>query len=1056
MISKGRHLLGILFLAVVPAASANPNFVWRQDLESFTVSDSPYKGWKIASGEARVDSSTTPPTIHFSNPQKPNISAYHYIPFLNAQENPESFLQIRSNLDGEPFQQYATAGNVSSDGGILGPFAKGITTYCLAQHRYFTENTAKKRNWALKIWAAAHSVRIEDLSLCHELSDGLVIQPESITEGSAPVEGQKIKISLHTTDATLRDRERIDVELIARLKIPKTTIQPWSHSGGPRIELRKVKTGLFAATITLDKETVELIQSSPKEPVFGVRTDEGSTPMLSWLFFPGLIQASTAGIDWQHRIGEDTGSHNTWRELTKGENLVQGKPLRYIPAPNYHLTTDENDPLDLTDGKLSSRKDDRIWFRKDAVGWYGAGGAIPQVTILADLGKVQPIGQISIRLLGGKEQGSLRLPNEIEFYASDDGKAYHQLGYMVKLMPAERALSDFKTAFYVAEEQKAFVHAFSCREAVNARYVAIKIRPEASVFTDEIAILKASEGESPKSLAAYPVKTLFTDGVVAQFRAPELTLFPNLAIQNWITVERFSSTPYKDLKVEIDLPESIEVVPTSDLKVVARQQEPGRKIWQVADVQAIKQSRFPLYFERKGNEPLDTQEKAVLSAIVDGTPSHRITFPIRERILPPVALPENLDLSLAWMGFKDQIGWPNFFSAFRRLGFDSISVFPRYWQRRDAARTWINSAKESGLQFIADARAKAYRIVMNESPFHEMVHTFNAAEKEGSLARDDAEAFFLKNALGVPTKNPNPFYRGTFYQREIQRVRNLVAETKPDYVFWDIELWWKSVSLARNDQRIVEKWRNSGKEWNDFVTDCGTEMLRDLYLAVKDAVGQGKMPEIGLYGAYAAQGKPCDGLFQWDKIYPKYITLSMPSLYVQGRTADVRKRIIEDFPLVGRNIIPWFTAGTYGPVPPPSVESMVLETILNGARGITWYEYRDFDPLHFFHYTRAVSILSRFKTLLMEGSPRSYEGSNPHLSYTCYASEKEALILVGNYSRSPDTKTTLYNLFKRADTIRIDTPASADTPVSSKEEWSVDVPPGHYALFYQQLVKHLE
>ena len=61
--------------------------------------------------------------------------------------------------------------------------------------------------------------------------------------------------------------------------------------------------------------------------------------------------------------------------------------------------------------------------------------------------------------------------------------------------------------------------------------------------------------------------------------------------------------------------------------------------------------------------------------------------------------------------------------------------------------------------------------------------------------------------------------------------------------------------------------------------------------------------------------------------------------------------------LQNREIIPWLTAGTYGEFASPLMEPMVLETILNGARGLTYYEFRDFDPLDFYYHARALATL---------------------------------------------------------------------------------------------------
>lgn len=73
--------------------------------------------------------------------------------------------------------------------------------------------------------------------------------------------------------------------------------------------------------------------------------------------------AQAAGVDCQNVPGQSaTVSREQWAKLTAGTDLAHGKKVFFSPAPNYRLTTDANDPYDLTDGTLTSREDDRVWF----------------------------------------------------------------------------------------------------------------------------------------------------------------------------------------------------------------------------------------------------------------------------------------------------------------------------------------------------------------------------------------------------------------------------------------------------------------------------------------------------------------------------------------------------------------------------------------------------------------------------------------------------------------------------------------------------------------------
>ena len=55
----------------------------------------------------------------------------------------------------------------------------------------------------------------------------------------------------------------------------------------------------------------------------------------------------------------------------KRRNLALGASYQYSRVPDYRLTTNEGDLTELTDGRLSERKGERIWFDRHAVAWSG-------------------------------------------------------------------------------------------------------------------------------------------------------------------------------------------------------------------------------------------------------------------------------------------------------------------------------------------------------------------------------------------------------------------------------------------------------------------------------------------------------------------------------------------------------------------------------------------------------------------------------------------------------------------------------------------------------------
>src|SRR5690606_29901962 len=96
--------------------------------------------------------------------------------------------------------------------------------------------------------------------------------------------------------------------------------------------------------------------------------------------------------------------------------------------------------------------------------------------------------------------------------------------------------------------------------------------------------------------------------------------------------------------------------------------------------------------------------------------------------------------------------------------------------------------------------------------------------------------------------------------------------------------------------------------------------------------------------------------------------IAMPSLYVQGRSELVAERVRYDYDqMQNRQIIPWLTAGTYGEFDPKLIEPMVLESILNGSRGVTYFFFGDFDPMDYYYHSKAIKALQPYENLLNSG-----------------------------------------------------------------------------------------
>jgi hypothetical protein len=125
----------------------------------------------------------------------------------------------------------------------------------------------------------------------------------------------------------------------------------------------------------------------------------------------------------------------------------------------------------------------------------------------------------------------------------------------------------------------------------------------------------------------------------------------------------------------------------------------------------------------------------------------------------------------------------------------------------------------------------------------------------------------------------------------------------------------------------------------------------------------------------------------------------MPSLYVAGNQMAVANNIAANRANMDANdIIPWLSPGTYGQYDPPNTRDMILEAFANGARGITYYAYRDFDPLHFKYHAEAIDIVAPVEDIIADGEPIEHLiPLDMNVKFCGVRLGSEAVILVSNY-----------------------------------------------------------
>ena len=679
-----------------------------------------------------------------------------------------------------------------------------------------------------------------------------------------------------------------------------------------------------------------------------------------------------------------------WADKTAGQNVALGKKVTFSKMPTYKLTAKgDTDAADLTDGELSSRKNDTIWFDSKAVGWYMS-NATSGVNLLIDLGKAQPVDRVVIRCLGGKSQNNLVCPKRFDVFVSKDGKKFYQTASMQKLMPGEKSQSDFKQYFYLDESGAAWVYPFALSVNADARYIGVTITGDTdAVFADEMAAMAAtsSEQKNPEFNQAYrgPAEDFLMKGIIVSPRIGKLAVSTNVATPNSLTIQdmRDKASTKKPAQLVMELPEGVTLTsskPAQQEKITCNG-TPYVRLTMPLPVLG-KRAQTEMLFFKASKQPA-AGANAIFYVLCNGEEPVKQSVPIELLAIPEVK-PElkRLHISLAWMQENMALEWPEFFNDWRKLGFNSVACFPRNWNARNQAehQNFLNSARDQG-----------FAVVMNESPFHVMEKGHKPGEE------------LFSQIPGKENSNLCPSYRGKFYAGEMERVAENVKKTKPDYVFWDVECWHNGASEAEKCSRCKAGQQASGKSMDEFLKDKGTETFKDLYATVKKGSSGGKMPVVASYNHHAE--KPVHHLIvDFNRIYPQYVKYAQPSLYVAGRALDIHDSVRKNYQLLKKKtIIPWLSAGCYGEFAPYKMEQMVLEALLNGACGITYYWYGDFDtPLDFYYHAKALAEIAPYENLIMDGEVLEPTGSNKQLTYSGIKNGNEMLLLIGNYANAPE------------------------------------------------------
>ena len=734
-----------------------------------------------------------------------------------------------------------------------------------------------------------------------------------------------------------------------------------------------------------------------------------------------------------------------WKKRTSGENLARGKKVSFSVKPNYYLTKRGNtDSTDLTDGILSSRTDGTIWFDKRAVGWGGDGANNANMTL--DLGSVQPIGNIVLRCLAGKPQPDLSAPQKLEVFVSKDKKKWYQAVRLIRLMSGEKDLSDFKTCYYLSQTGTAYVYPMELAANCDARYINVKISgPERNFISDELAVMKASDKiiSSSNFNTTYKGKTVpvFDSGILLAPDKPFFAISKNIITPNFLAAHDMRTPTeqqqQKTIKLVIELPAGIELISPSKAKkenIVIDDKAYIRWTMPYDTYNIIDAMKNPLFFKVTKNYSRQKTDKAIFYANTSKYKPNKVTVPLKIITIPEV--PKlNFHVSLAWMLLVNdtcseefsKIVYPDFFELWTKMGFNALGTSPYIW----ATNPNITSTKKA---LVKKAKKYGYKIIMNYSPGHTM-EFFYGKHRE----------MYTQNPEGK-SRNLCPAYRGKYYKKELQHITKCMDMTSPNYIFWDMECWHRAKEDSKICSRCIAGQKAARKPMNEYLLELGTEINRDLYNTVKlHAKEKGiKMPLIGSYDRCA--DKPIYGIEEVKRIYPKYIKLLQPSLYIKGNAQIVHDSVRKNYQTYKtRNIIPWLTAGTYGEFESYKLEQMIYETMLNGAGGFTYFCYYDFDtPMDFYYHAKALKTLAPYQKLIMTGKVLFPTGSNKSMTYSGIRSATEMLLLIGNYTKC-NPKTVFNVPFGQVQEVEN---LLTGKKITNSNKIKINVPKGKVVLLY--------
>ncbi len=696
-----------------------------------------------------------------------------------------------------------------------------------------------------------------------------------------------------------------------------------------------------------------------------------------------------------------------WQQRTQGRNLAIGKIVRFFPESRYHLTSkDGTDNRDLTDGNIITKRNQDIWWNKEAVCWTVS--TLPK-RIIIDLEKASPLDKIVWRICAGSRKKRFTGPKKITVYGSLDGKTAYKIAERYKWREDNASENNFKlpnigntatgndTYVYPLE-----IDLYNCL----SRFIIIDfVQDDWYLASDELAVIESNSADKQIINDRLPHIKIQTDGVwisspYDRYPLQQKTMIPAWFVQNDLRKnKKLPVTYYFKIPntVKFTCGKHTSVIKKADHCIVSFNGKGG----------TTRRRRVgPVFFYC--DKPLEKEQKIFYWAGSKNAPLQ----PMQEITLYPAQLkniPEMKHLLVSmWMNEGQRRRWPDFIKNYKMLGFTAVPLFPRGYKLvkenaislSEALKT-KNPAKLVHMDKEIDAWRKAgLKTVYMESPIHFVNWT-----KRGQKARKEYRCIDENGNIIAEFDSWCLTYRGKYFKQEVDRVGLMYLLTGgADYVAWDLEIL--NNYIGKNCSRCQSAWKKRHKDltWEEYADLKCYEIIKCFNDRIKEYAKKKNwpIPEIGQYNVDASwkYSKLFDYLLYRKKDQYQF---QSSSLYVGDNTGAVHKKLRICRRNSGKNDnIPWLTTSTYGEVSPKSARIMLWETFCNGGVGVFYFCFSDIMPPHYFEINRALAEIAPYEDVVFYGTPAYNKISinNAHIRVSAVKYKGKILLLLVNESKT--------------------------------------------------------